>query len=573
METPEPAKENGQQSKPIPPVYGHPKFLSAPANIETLKSFFRVTGGSSLYCLSAVFIAYGIVMVLKPILAASNTLRDAVPCLLTLHVYELALLGVLLVIVFKKVVDDAVSLVILAAIFMVGTSIALGSVADRGIPAAVYWGIAGIVLVLVKIGAMRRLCHIPFKGLCIAGLVTVMAYNYFGPALMARGVSLNPTNEAARRDLWLWLYLFMLGGGMIVWMEALRGKAAEKNDRPFLQSPVRVYFWAAVIIAASGIHQYTMAYAFTLERVVLDYVPAATVVCLLVMEILRYSRKRITFIELIILSIPGVLTLYAIDLKSVLSAGKFGPELISYPPVICMVMVFITAGLAVYRQNRWLWIGTAAYGLGVVLTFGFSPQYPYDLNIFACAGILVIVLLTSGLFFQNPYVCLAGVVLLCMGTPFLDKFSEIVEGRQLTQIGAVAGIFGMGVIGIYLLFVDKLVWFVRVLGAVFLAGFILDYLPGSLHWRYLGTGLFVGLLIIVLWLRTKKLDVISILLIPFFIKAYILTKQLAAWRYVIVGFVLLAAGAVASLFKRSTTAAIESDNKKPDADSVKPPAI
>ena len=93
-------------------------------------------------------------MVLRPVLESSNSLRDAMPCLLTLHVYELALLGVLLLIVFKKVVDDAVSLAILMALFLVGTSIALGSVANRGITMSLYVGLFGIV-----VGFCKNLFH------------------------------------------------------------------------------------------------------------------------------------------------------------------------------------------------------------------------------------------------------------------------------------------------------------------------------------------------------------------------------------------------------------------------------
>ena len=106
--------------------------INTPLTLDNIKSFLRLTGGSPLYCLSAVFIAYGIVKVLGPILAASESLRGALPCILTLHVYELALLAVLIVIVSRKVVDDAISVGVLIAVFMVGTSMALGSVGDRG---------------------------------------------------------------------------------------------------------------------------------------------------------------------------------------------------------------------------------------------------------------------------------------------------------------------------------------------------------------------------------------------------------------------------------------------------------
>ena len=126
-----------------------------------MKEFFDFTGGSILYCLSAVFVAYGIVNVMGPMLSMGEALKNALPCILTLHIYELALLGVLILIVSRKVVDDAISVVILVALFLVGTSIALGAVADTGISASVWLGLAGIVFALGKLFVMKRFARIP----------------------------------------------------------------------------------------------------------------------------------------------------------------------------------------------------------------------------------------------------------------------------------------------------------------------------------------------------------------------------------------------------------------------------
>lgn len=543
-----------------------PKILSTPLNSAALKDFFRVTGGSSLYCLSAVFIAYGIVTVLKPILARSDTLREALPCLLTLHVYELALLGVLLLIVFKKVVDDAISLALLLALFLVGSSIALGSVADRALTASLYLGLAGTVLALVKIGCLRRFARIPFKTLSVLGLLAVMAYNYLGPVLMARSVAVNAADESLRRSLWLWLSLLMLTGAGAIWLEAMRGHPDNRTGAdkpPFLQSPVMVYLFAAVVAGASGVHQYTMAYAFTLERVTLDYVPIAAVVCLLVIEILRYAGRRDVLVEAVIACVPLGLVLLAIYDKSVLSSGRFGIGLLTYPPVLLAVIGMAVGVLAVRRQNRWLWIAVFAYGLGVVLTAGYSPEYPHAVNLAACGAILVTALLVYGLVRGNPYVCVAGVFLLSTALPFVDRFAAFVKAQQVTEIGGFAGLCGAGLIGVYLIFTQKLGRLAPVAGALLLAAFFLDYLPGSLQWRYLFAAAVSGGLMAAVWLRTRDWIVIAILTGPFLIKAYMLGRQLAAWRYVIVGFLLLGAGTVVSLFKRSAEPVECESDKKP----------
>jgi hypothetical protein len=89
--------------------------FNSPLNSDTMRCFFRFAGGSPLYCLSAVFVAWGIVTLLAPVLEASDSLRQALPCLLTLHGYELSLLAVLVFIVSRKVVDKANSTVMQAA--------------------------------------------------------------------------------------------------------------------------------------------------------------------------------------------------------------------------------------------------------------------------------------------------------------------------------------------------------------------------------------------------------------------------------------------------------------------------
>ncbi len=89
--------------------------FNSPLNSDTMRCFFRFAGGSPLYCLSAVFAAWGIVTMLAPVLEASDSLRQALPCLPTLHIYELSLPAILVFIVSSKVVDDAISIVRQAA--------------------------------------------------------------------------------------------------------------------------------------------------------------------------------------------------------------------------------------------------------------------------------------------------------------------------------------------------------------------------------------------------------------------------------------------------------------------------
>ena len=98
----------------------HPDCSSGLVAGNVIKSFLSLTGGSILYCLSAASIIYGIGQIIGPSLAKSILLSQTLPCLLAINLYELALLAVLVIIVrFRNVTDDAVSLLILIALFLV----------------------------------------------------------------------------------------------------------------------------------------------------------------------------------------------------------------------------------------------------------------------------------------------------------------------------------------------------------------------------------------------------------------------------------------------------------------------
>ncbi|MHC4489549.1 MAG: hypothetical protein ACYSW7_10305, partial [Planctomycetota bacterium] len=191
-----------------------------------------------------------------------------------------------------------------------------------------------------------------------------------------------------------------------------------------------------------------------------------------------------------------------------------------------------------------------AYFLGVILTAGFSPEQPHDLNTYACIGSLVVAIMLYGLFIRNPYVCLAGIIILCSGLSFLDSFSKFAASYQVTEAGGLAGVFGLGSVILYLLFGSRMHKAVRIISALCLAGFMFDYLRDYTHLRYLVVLLGTGLLVAGLWFRTRDILVISILWIPSLVRLYILAKRIAYWRFVILSFLLLGAGTFVSLLKR-----------------------
>ena len=544
------SEQSPQQPPPIPKK-ANSILTGNVMDATAWRIFFNVAGASVFYCLSAVFIASGIIKVLGPILSESNSLRDALPCILTLHLYEIALIGVFILIVFKKAVDDAISLMFLMALFLVGTSIAIGSVADTAIKASLYAGGIGVILSVVKFYSMKKFAKIQFGFLSIVGLTILMMCNYFGPSFMAKIISTHASQRIVCREYWFVISILILVGAIFIIIEAVKKPREQDSKAAFLQTPIMAYIFALMILIASGVHQYAIGYIFALKYALGDFIPVIAACSILLFEILHHGGKRFKVLQAAVLCIPFALTLIAILNKAVLASGEMNASLISYPPVILALSGLVIAILAIYHRWNQLLILTFIYVLGVVLTAGFSPQNPYDLNIQALLATCTISLFVYGLVVWGQYYCLAGVISFCFLLPYIQGFAKFVSNNNLTQEGALVGVFGFGSMILYLIFGRSLNKAVRIVGTIFFAIFLFDYLPAQIAWSYLWTLIVTGLILISIWVRTKDALLIPILLLPFFFRLYILLKFIGHWRQVIAGFLLLGVGMTISLWKNS----------------------
>jgi hypothetical protein len=160
--------------------------------------------------------------------------------------------------------------------------------------------------------------------------------------------------------------------------------------------------------------------------------------------------------------------------------------------------------------------------------------------------------LIYGIIIRNQFVCISGIIFICAGLSLWDAFSEFSNSYQVTKPGGIAGVFGLGSMALLLLFGSRFHKAIRVIGLLCLSGFVFDYLSEPILLRYLFVLFGTGLLMTVLWFRTRDLLVISILIVPLLARLFIISKQIAYWRFVILGFLLLGAGTFMSLLKHSS---------------------
>jgi hypothetical protein len=553
MDKPE---ENRDHDNTQPPIIFDRDPLGPPGGVDVFdpnvwRKFFSLTGGSLLYCLSAVLVAFGVVKVLGPILAGSTTLAKAMPCIATLHLYELSLLAVLILLVYRKVVDDAISLAIIAVLFMVGTSIAQGSVAEKDISVSLPMAGIGAALALAKLCAMRRFARIAFGWMSILGLSVLVAGHYIVPAFLARSVSVAPSHELVRKELWMFLWWVTMASGGLILAETLRRKDSPEQapSSPLLRRPAMACILALILLVASGVQQYAMAYTFGLERRMGDFAPLVTLSALLFMAIFRSLGKRFGALEVILACFPAAFMLWTIAECDISSTGRFGFGLLSYPPMFFALSGLALALVSMYcRWQKLSWV-ILFYAMGIILTWGYSRAHPYDLNISATLWTLAAILLCYGLVMRNQFPYLAGLIAMCIQVARITDIEAVLKTQALTVPGTVAGICGTVTLAYCLLFGSDLLRPFRVVGGLCLALFLYDYMPNDIHWRHLIALVFAGCLATGLWFRVKDKFLVAILAFPFAMKLYLITRRLAYWRVVIMGFLFLAVGALASLRK------------------------
>jgi hypothetical protein len=130
--------------------------------------------------------------------------------------------------------------------------------------------------------------------------------------------------------------------------------------------------------------------------------------------------------------------------------------------------------------------------------------------------------------------------------------SDFSSGYGLQEGGPLLALYGVSVTILYFIFGINLNKALKILGLLSLAGFFFDYLPAYAHWKYIIVSIVTIVLMAGFWFRTKEILIVLILWLPTGLRLYMLAKQIAQWRYIIVGFFLLITGTVFSLLKNSS---------------------
>lgn len=201
---------------------------SESTRIPGLEDYLKQAGASILYCLSAMFILIGVWKLIGPVMAQSEQIRELLKCVSVLNVYELALLGVLVLVTkWRNVTDDAVSLTVLIGLFLVASGVAIDTIAVTGPIVAAVFGSVCFVLGIAKLAVMRKYVGIRLYGTLFAGLAVLLLWNFLISPIMAAVQEYKTADAELLRQVWQAGWILMLAGFVPVIVHALKGQPEE----------------------------------------------------------------------------------------------------------------------------------------------------------------------------------------------------------------------------------------------------------------------------------------------------------------------------------------------------------
>jgi len=189
--------------------------------------------------------------------------------------------------------------------------------------------------------------------------------------------------------------------------------------------------------------------------------------------------------------------------------------------------------------------------LGILLTWGIKPEINSTLNYRPVGALAVAVPFIYGMVRRKLAVCIASASLGVMIAAGFGLFDALGTGRSTVPLTTALGTWGAAMLFIAWRCKEKAEPIVRVLGAIALMINTFDGFPDgpSVTWSLVCFAAVTLAACVAVWLCFRDPLPVIFLGMPVLIRVWTLTNRCAAWRYVVISFVLLFAGAVFSVRK------------------------
>ncbi len=264
--------------------------MEAPtAEVPQGHRFFAWYGPSIFYALSALCVLMALSRLVGPALATATDPLQSISGAVALQLYELALLAVLCGVILRRdVEEDAVGLIVISALFLGAGGIVTSAVANDDPVLAVWLGLGGFGLGVIKIIAWRRYARMDLPPVAMMALVLLLAWHFLAGPALAWAVRLRvPFDEDFVAQLWRGLSLlpWIAFGLCAIW--AHRWKPASAGQ-VFLRRPEMAWIIMLVTSVGVALHQYALGYVFSIQMNPWDAMPLIWCVCAVALGMSRH---------------------------------------------------------------------------------------------------------------------------------------------------------------------------------------------------------------------------------------------------------------------------------------------
>jgi|GEM_PF-4397659 len=317
-----------------------------------------LAGPSVLYLGSAACVLYGMNQVLT-----GNGVGDAISIaerfagVGAIHVYQLALfLIAMLLVCWRRVLDDAVSLTLLVGAFLVGAAATLDTISAEHSALTMAIGGVGLLMGITQLWFLTHFVIKPINIITGVSFGALLAWNFLMPAVMGEAQLRRWTNSELH-ELWFygWAFTLLAGGGVVAGMIVRPARELGQNGltSPFLRSHLMGWTFAGMLVLATFAHQWALTWAFFLTKAHFgDAIPAVVIIVLILMEACRAlhgkpARVYRLLLGFIPLTLAGIIMMTGYFSK--MTATGIG--WVSFPPISLFAMAGVTAWLG------WRWFG------------------------------------------------------------------------------------------------------------------------------------------------------------------------------------------------------------------------
>lgn len=507
-------------------------------------------GGSVFYCLSALSILWGMSEIITPIFKQSNLLDEKILCIGTLNLYEIVLICVLLVLtLWKGVKDDAVSLIVISALFFTVGGILIGAIANDAIWLAVIIGIVSLILGGGKVFAIRKYAAVYIGPLLLGGTAVILFWNYLISTFMAAIHSADSVLTVG--NIWRYGWLVMLAGVLLMFVQGFLSSGKEPgNPVSFINTPGMGWIFTGEILITGIIHQYVLSYIFDLPVVFGDFLPVIFIISFLIIELMRIygkSGKADPFVVIV----PFFALLIGIASGTI--PAPSGALMFLWRPWV----MFAAAGtwllfLGIKRRQTVFYYCAVPYFIAfLIIAIGALTKVVtfHTINWQIPLVLLVLSIATLGFIFRKPVV----LIMCAIGGPIallsISKVELFLAENYCTQTSAAGLIMGTCLLLIYSYFKDEIPIYAGFIGALFFAIGITGFAGDIMAIRMLISVIIIMTAAILVWLKLGSKILALTLISPLLWFVYLNLKLLHGWHFVILSFMLLVVGGLISIRK------------------------